>query len=89
MRKAGTPNPMTGAGKVEHSLVAQTIEEMIGPRLTAEVCVLAELLMAVQTIINLLETVLIFVEKKNAGRFSVHYKMTYLTLKAPNKYCGR
>ena len=38
-RKAGTPNPMTAAGKVEHSLVAQTIEEMIGPRLTTEVCV--------------------------------------------------
>ena len=36
-RKAGTPNPMTAAGKVEHSLVCQTIEEMIGPRLTAEV----------------------------------------------------
>ena len=53
MRKAGTPNPMTGAGKVEHSLVAQTIEEMIGPRLTAEVCVFAELLIAMQT--NLLE----------------------------------
>lgn len=44
MRKAGTPNPMTGAGKVEHSLVAQTIEEMIGPRLTAEVSVFTELL---------------------------------------------
>ena len=37
-RKAGTPNPMTAASKVEHSLVAQTVEEMIGPRLTAEVC---------------------------------------------------
>ena len=28
---------MMAAGKVEHSLVCQTIEEMIGPRLTAEV----------------------------------------------------
>lgn len=37
MRKSGTPNPMTAAGKQEHAIVAQTIEEIIGPRLTAEV----------------------------------------------------
>jgi len=36
-RKTGTPNPMTAAGKMEHALVAQTIEEMIAPRLEAEV----------------------------------------------------
>ncbi|XP_070190368.1 uncharacterized protein [Littorina saxatilis] len=36
MRKSGTPNPMTGAGKQEHAIVAQTIEEIIGPRLTGE-----------------------------------------------------
>ncbi|KAK3577475.1 hypothetical protein CHS0354_032326 [Potamilus streckersoni] len=35
-RKAGTPNPMTTAGKMEHALVCQTIEEIIGPRLTSE-----------------------------------------------------
>lgn len=39
-RKSGTPNPMTAAGKQEHALVAQTIEEMITPRLMAEVGVL-------------------------------------------------
>lgn len=39
-RKTGTPNPMTAAGKVEHALVAQTIEEMVTPRLMAEVVVL-------------------------------------------------
>ena len=37
IRKAGTPNPMTAAGKQEHAIVAQTIEEIIGPRLTGEV----------------------------------------------------
>jgi hypothetical protein len=36
-RKTGTPNPMTAAGKVEHALVAQTIEEIMAPRLTGEV----------------------------------------------------
>ncbi|XP_060567478.1 dynein axonemal heavy chain 5-like [Ruditapes philippinarum] len=35
-RKTGTPNPMTAAGKVEHALVAQTIEEIMAPRLTGE-----------------------------------------------------
>ncbi|KAL4232681.1 hypothetical protein ACF0H5_007369 [Mactra antiquata] len=35
-RKTGTPNPMTAAGKVEHALVAQTIEEIMSPRLTGE-----------------------------------------------------
>ncbi|XP_067674368.1 uncharacterized protein [Haliotis asinina] len=35
-RKGGTPNPMTSAGKQEHSMVCQTLEEIIGPRLTAE-----------------------------------------------------
>ncbi|XP_052807484.1 dynein axonemal heavy chain 5-like isoform X7 [Mya arenaria] len=35
-RKTGTPNPMTAAGKLEHALVAQTIEEMISPRLMGE-----------------------------------------------------
>ncbi|KAJ8314952.1 hypothetical protein KUTeg_007102 [Tegillarca granosa] len=35
-RKAATPNPMTAAARVEHSLVCQTIEEIIGPRLTEE-----------------------------------------------------
>lgn len=39
MRKSGTPNPMTAAGKQEHAIVAQTIEDIIGPRLTAEVCI--------------------------------------------------
>ena len=43
-RKGGTPNPMTAAGKVEHALVAQTIEEMIGPRLTAEVSIYIHML---------------------------------------------
>ncbi|OWF37572.1 Dynein heavy chain 5, axonemal [Mizuhopecten yessoensis] len=33
-RKTGTPNPMTAAGKLEHALVAQTILEVISPRLT-------------------------------------------------------
>lgn len=37
-RKAATPNPMTAAARLEHSLVCQTIEEIIGPRLTEEVC---------------------------------------------------
>ncbi|XP_076466964.1 uncharacterized protein LOC143298129 [Babylonia areolata] len=36
MRKSGTPNPMTAAGKQEHAIVAQTIEDIIGPRLTGE-----------------------------------------------------
>lgn len=36
-RKAGTPNPLTAAGKLEHALVAQTIEEIMAPRLTGEV----------------------------------------------------
>ncbi|XP_053397319.1 dynein axonemal heavy chain 5-like isoform X6 [Mercenaria mercenaria] len=35
-RKTGTPNPMTAAGKVEHAIVAQTIEEIMAPRLTGE-----------------------------------------------------
>lgn len=37
MRKGGTPNPMTAAGKLEHAIVFQTIEEMISPRLSGEV----------------------------------------------------
>ncbi|XP_025098007.1 LOW QUALITY PROTEIN: dynein gamma chain, flagellar outer arm-like [Pomacea canaliculata] len=36
MRKGGTPNPMTAAGKLEHAIVFQTIEEMISPRLSGE-----------------------------------------------------
>ncbi|KAK6187606.1 hypothetical protein SNE40_005595 [Patella caerulea] len=35
-RKTGTPNPMTAAGKLEHSLVCQTIEEMLSPRMAAQ-----------------------------------------------------
>ncbi|ESO89151.1 hypothetical protein LOTGIDRAFT_229063 [Lottia gigantea] len=34
-RKAGTPNPMTAAGKLDHSVVCNTIEEVLGPRMTA------------------------------------------------------
>jgi hypothetical protein len=37
MRKSGTPNPMTAQSKLEHAIVAQTLEEVIGPRLTTEV----------------------------------------------------
>lgn len=36
MRKSSTPNPMTAGGKQEHAIVAQTIEDIIGPRLTGE-----------------------------------------------------
>ncbi|XP_052089132.1 uncharacterized protein LOC127725852 isoform X10 [Mytilus californianus] len=35
-RKMGTPNPMTLAAKMEHSLVCQTIREVICPRMTDE-----------------------------------------------------
>ncbi|XP_041355189.1 dynein gamma chain, flagellar outer arm-like isoform X3 [Gigantopelta aegis] len=35
-RKPGTPNPLSAAVKQEHALVCQTLEEIIGPRLTAK-----------------------------------------------------
>ncbi|XP_035829673.1 dynein heavy chain 5, axonemal isoform X2 [Aplysia californica] len=36
IRKPGTPNPLTTQGKQEHSMVCETIDEIISPRLTAE-----------------------------------------------------
>ena len=36
-RKIGTPNPLTGAAKVEHALVGQILLDMMMPRLDQEV----------------------------------------------------
>ncbi len=37
-RKLATPNPLTMAAKAEHALVGMTLLDIIGPRLTEEVC---------------------------------------------------
>ena len=36
-KKIGTPNPMSGAAKLEHSLVAGSLVEIFTPRLAPEV----------------------------------------------------
>ena len=36
-RKSGTPTSMTTGGKQDHAIVAQTLEEIIAPGLSAEV----------------------------------------------------
>ena len=36
-RKPGLPNPMTPAAKAEHAIVAQALQNVIGPRLKPEV----------------------------------------------------
>ena len=37
VRKAGTPNPLTAAAKMEHAIVSKTLLDIIEPRLTPEV----------------------------------------------------
>ncbi|XP_074662754.1 uncharacterized protein LOC141915202 [Tubulanus polymorphus] len=37
-RKTGTPNPLTPAAKMEHSIVGQALLEIIGPRLSGDIC---------------------------------------------------
>lgn len=50
-RKMGTPNPMTLAAKMEHSLVCQTIKEVICPRMTEEVGDISVMKLALYTVI--------------------------------------
>lgn len=42
LRKSGSLNPLTVQAKQEHSLVCETIEEIMGPRLMTEVCFFTE-----------------------------------------------
>jgi len=39
-KKSGTPNPLSPAAKIDHSLVGNTLMDIVAPRLAQEVSVL-------------------------------------------------